>query len=151
MDEYIVSLNATQAAIKAGYSQKRASELGWQLLQKPTIAAAIAAAMQARSERTRITADRVLEEIAAIAFAHMGQYATWHDDQVRLTDSSEVDPRAVSEVSQRVTRYGNSIGIKLHDKLGALAKLGDHLGLWKKEPESTGSGLDVNIMSDGQG
>lgn len=150
MDEYIVSLNATQAAIKAGYSQKRASELGWQLLQKPAVAAAIAAAMQARSERTQITADRVLEEIAAIAFAHMGQYATWHDDRVSLRDSSEVDPRAVSEVTQRMTRYGNNVGIKLHDKLGALAKLGEHLGMWKKDPEPTGGGLDV-VITDKRG
>lgn len=147
VEEYLKDLNATRAAKDAGYSARRASELGYQLLQHPTVAAAIQEAKQVRSERTQITADRVLEEIAAIAFAHMGQFATWHDDRVSLIDSSEVDPRAVSEVSQRATRNGNNVGIKLHDKLGALAKLGDHLGMWKKDPQQSddADGLDVTI------
>lgn len=145
VEEYLVDLNATRAARDAGYSARRASEIGYQLLQHPTVAAAIQQAKAGRSERTRITADRVLEEIAALAFAHMGQFASWHDDSVSLRDSSEVDPRAVAEVSQRLTRYGNNVSIKLHDKLGALAKLGDHLGLWKKEPEPSGESLRVVI------
>lgn len=128
---YLKSLNATQAAISAGYSQKRAAEMGYQLLQKPTVAAAIQRAMDKRAAKLEISAERVLEEIAAVAFAHMGQYATWGGENVRLTESSEVDPRAVAEVSQRVNRYGNNVGIKLHDKLGALEKLGKHLGMWK--------------------
>lgn len=150
VDEYIVSLNATQAAIKAGYSAKTADVQGPRLLGNVGVAAAIAAAKQARSERTEITADNVLRELAAVAFAHMGQYATWNDDRVSLTDSSEVDPRAVSEVKQTVNQFGNNVSIKLHDKLGALAKLGDHLGLWKKEPELTGGGLEV-VITDKRG
>lgn len=128
---YLKSLNATQAAIEAGYSAKNAGKIGPALLGDSRIAAAVQRAMDKRAAKLEITADRVLEEIAAVAFAHMGQYATWHDDKVSLTDSSEVDPRAVSEVSQRMTRYGNNVGIKLHDKLGALEKLGKHLGMWK--------------------
>lgn len=148
VEEYLLDLNATQAAIRAGYSQRRASELGYQLLQKPTVAEAIAAAKARRSARTEITADRVLEEIAAIAFAHMGQYAIWGGERVSLTDSSEVDPRAVSEVKQTVNQFGNNVGIKLHDKLGALAKLGDHLGMWKKEPDQQGEPLRIVIVED---
>lgn len=130
---YLKSLNATQAAIKAGYSKKRASELGYQLLQKPTVAAAIQKAMDKRANKLEITADRVLQEIAAVAFAHMGEYATWSGNTVTLKDSAEVDPRAVAEVKQTVNQFGNNVGIKLHDKLGALEKLGKHLGMWKDE------------------
>lgn len=136
VEEYLKDLNATQAAIRAGYAPKTADVQGPRLLGNVGVAAAIAEGKRARSERTQISADRVLEEIAAIAFAHMGQYATWHDDRVSLTDSSEVDPRAVSEVSQRMTRYGNNVGIKLHDKLGALEKLGRHLGMWGDKGET---------------
>lgn len=136
VEEYLKDLNATQAAIRAGYAPKTADVQGPRLLGNVGVAAAIAEGKRARSERTQISADRVLEEIAAVAFAHMGQYATWHDDKVSLTDSSEVDPRAVSEVSQRMTRYGNNVGIKLHDKLGALEKLGRHLGMWGDKGET---------------
>ena len=146
--EYLVDLNATQAAIRAGYSERTAKVQASRLLSHANVAAAISKAQDKRSRKTEITAERVLEEIAAVAFAHMGQYATWGGERVSLTDSAEVDPRAVSEVTQRVSRYGNHVSVKLHDKLGALAKLGDHLGMWKKEPEPTGGGLDVVITDE---
>lgn len=104
--------------------------------------------MDKRAEKLEITADRVLEEIAAVAFAHMGQYATWKDESVRLLDSTEVDPRAVAEVTQRVNRYGNSVGIKLHDKLSALEKLGKHLGMWKDSPGESGAEAVKGIPSE---
>ena len=130
---YLKSLNATQAAIDAGYSAKNAGKIGPALVGDSRIAAAIQQAMEKRAKRLDITADRVLEEIAAIAFAHMGEYATWSDEKVRLKDSTEVDPRAVSEVKQTVNQFGTNVGIKLHDKLGALEKLGKHLGMWKDD------------------
>lgn len=63
VEEYLVDLNATQAAIRAGYSERRASEIGSQNLRKPEIAAAIQEAMQARASRTEIDADYVLKGI----------------------------------------------------------------------------------------
>ncbi len=65
--EYLVDLNATQAAIRAGYSQKRASELGYQLLQKTTVQQEIQKAMDARAKRTEITADYVLQGLKTVA------------------------------------------------------------------------------------
>ncbi|WP_440111752.1 terminase small subunit [Acidovorax sp. BL-A-41-H1] len=69
VDEYMVDLNATQAAIRAGYSRHTAGEQGCQLLAKLNIQAAISIARKAQQERTGITADRVLTEIALVAFA----------------------------------------------------------------------------------
>ncbi|HFH2889955.1 terminase small subunit [Pseudomonas aeruginosa] len=66
VDEYLIDLNATQAAIRAGYSQRRAAEIGSQNLRKPEIAAAIQAAMQARASRTEIDADYVLRRMVEI-------------------------------------------------------------------------------------
>lgn len=68
VQEYLVDLNATQAAIRAGYTKKRASELGYQLLQKTTVQVALKAAMDRRARRTEITQDMVLEEIGKVAF-----------------------------------------------------------------------------------
>ncbi len=67
VDEYLIDLNATQAAIRAGYSKNRASELGYQLLQKTTVQSAVQKAQKDRSERTEITQDYVIKKLKAIA------------------------------------------------------------------------------------
>lgn len=61
--EYLVDLNATQAAIRAGYSEKTAGAIGDENLKKPEIAQALKIAMEKRAERTEITADYVLNGI----------------------------------------------------------------------------------------
>ena len=69
VDEYLTDLNATQAAIRAGYSKKTAQVIGAENLAKPVIGDAIRTALKERRQRTEITQDRVLEELAMIAFA----------------------------------------------------------------------------------
>lgn len=69
VEEYLVDLNATQAAIRAGYSVKTARAAGSENLTKPDIAAAITSAQQERATRVEIEADRVLQEVYAIAMA----------------------------------------------------------------------------------
>lgn len=67
VQEYLVDLNATAAAKRAGYSEKRASELGYQLLHKTTVQTAIQRAVISRSQRTEVTQDYVIEKLMAIA------------------------------------------------------------------------------------
>lgn len=69
VEEYLVDLNATQAAIRAGYSEKNAGKIGPELLGKTGVSAAIQAAKRRLSERTEITAERILLELAKIGFA----------------------------------------------------------------------------------
>ena len=71
-EEYLVDLNATQAAIRARYSKKSAYSIGQENLQKKEIRRYISESMKARSLRTQVTADRVLQELAKIAFAREG-------------------------------------------------------------------------------
>ncbi|HBO0130286.1 terminase small subunit [Pseudomonas aeruginosa] len=66
VDEYLIDLNATQAAIRAGYSTRRATEIGYQLLQRPEVAQAIQAAMAERSKRTKVEADYVIRRLREI-------------------------------------------------------------------------------------
>lgn len=66
VDEYLIDLNATQAAIRAGYSIRRATEIGYQLLQRPEVAQAIQAAMAERSKRTEVEADYVIRRLREI-------------------------------------------------------------------------------------
>ena len=74
-DEYLIDLNATQAAIRAGYSPKTAEQLAYQLLQKTSVQNHISELQKKREERTEITQDSVLHELALIAFAKASDYA----------------------------------------------------------------------------
>ena len=76
VEEFLFDLNATQAAIRAGYSAKTAKAIGCENLAKPDIAAAIAEAQAARSERTKIDTDWVLTRLADEVTADLaGLYA----------------------------------------------------------------------------
>lgn len=83
IDEYLLDLNATQAAIRAGYSRKTANRIGPQLLVKTCIQEELAKAMQRRAKRTEITADRVLKELAAIA---LDDAADYQDSRLKYTN-----------------------------------------------------------------
>lgn len=72
-EEYIVDFNATQAAIRAGYSKKTAYSQGQRLLKNVEVQKRVTEAIQDRIRRTHITQDRVVLELAAIAFADMAQ------------------------------------------------------------------------------
>src|SRR5436309_3432439 len=87
VDHYLVHLNATQAAIGAGYSRKTARSQGQRLLTKVDIAAAIEAAMAARAARLEVKADRVVLEAALIAFADLGRMVRWGKNGVRLVET----------------------------------------------------------------
>lgn len=141
VDEYLVDLNATQAAIRAGYSPKTANEQAARLLANVSVQAAIAERMKARQTRTEITQDMVVAELARIAFGNKRALMKWGPDGVKLVDSSTItdeDAAMVSEVSETVTEAGGTIKLKTHDKVKALELLGRHLGMFKEKVELTG-------------
>ncbi len=81
--EYLLNLNATQAAVRAGYSKKTAYSVGHENLKKPEVAAPIQEAMEARSERTGVTQDQVIEGLLCEAklteegSSHSARVAAW--------------------------------------------------------------------------
>ncbi len=131
--EYLIDLNAMQAAIRAGYSEKTAGSQACRLLKNVKIKAAIDKALEKRAQKLEITGDRVLQEIAKIGFSNMRDFMRWGPGGVRLKDSDELTEEqaaCVSEVVETATESGGSIRFKLHDKLSALEKLGKHLKLF---------------------
>src|SRR5687767_3475353 len=86
--EYLVDLNARQAAIRAGYSAKTAYSIGQENLNKPEIAAAIEEQTKKRADNLQITADRVLRELAMIGFANMADYMSASPDGDPFLDFS---------------------------------------------------------------
>jgi phage terminase small subunit len=158
--EYLVDLNATQAAIRAGYSAKTAASIGDENLRKPAIAAAIKEAMDKRARRTEVTADRVVQELAKIGFSDIRRLVSWEtltidpdfaedvdvtkEDQahggalqrarrhtlVHLVGSDELDEDSAASVAE-ISQTAHGVKVKLHDKRAALVDLGRHLGLFK--------------------
>ena len=146
VEEYLVDLNGTQAAIRAGYAPKSAVVTASQLLTIPNVAEAVRNAQRERSERTQVTADNVVKELALIGFVDIGNYTAWGEDGVKLRESNLLDTRPVAEVKETVTQFGSNISFKLHDKVGALEKLGRHLGIFadKLDVNHTG-GVVINL------
>lgn len=133
VEEYLVDLNATRAAKRAGYAARSATDRGYRLLRKPEIAAAVAKAQKKRAARTRVSADRVVTELAKVAFGDPRRLLSWGPGGVVLRDSAELteaEAALVSEVSETRTAAGGTRKVKLHCKLAALNALGKHLALF---------------------
>ena len=141
VEEYGVDSNATQAAIRAGYSAKTAEQQGYQLLQNTSVAAAIAERAEKLSQKLEITAERVLRELALIGFANMSDYITIGSDGDPFVDLSMLDrdkAAAISEVMVEDFKDGRGenardvrkVKFKLSDKRAALVDLGRHLKLF---------------------
>lgn len=145
--EYLIDLNATQAAIRAGYSPKTAEIIGHENLRKPKIDAAIQKAMNRREKRVEVSQDRVVTELARVAFGDLRGAVTWGPDGVTLVSSKDLtedEAAAISEVAETVTKDGGSTRIKRHDKIKALELLGKHLGMFsdRSNDGGPGSGFD---------
>jgi len=136
--EYLIDLDPTQAAIRAGYRPSNARYQGWRLLNRPEIAHAIREAMAERAQRCGITEERVLQEYARIAFADMRLVADWGPEGVRLKDSSELDDEtaaAIALLAEVETQRYQGMRVKTFDKRKALECLARILGLNLVEPE----------------
>ena len=159
--EYIIDLNATQAAIRAGYSEKTAYSQGQRLLKNVEVQRLVQELMNARAERTEITADKVLKELALIGFSNMKRYAKWSGEGAYFYDSDELtddESAAIAEVtSKKTTRLGKKdedddietveIKLKLHDKKGALVDIGRHLGMFIERKDITSKGESLKYIA----
>lgn len=141
--EYLIDGNATAAYKRAGYkvSNAAASQAAAQLLRNIKVREAIDAATAKSLNRLEITRERVLAELARIAFADKRKVLRWGPDGVRLIDSaalSDDDAAVVAEVSETTTATGGTLKLKTHDKVKALELLGRHLALFTDKTEVSG-------------
>lgn len=147
--EYLVNLNATQAATRAGYSARSAHVTGARLLKDPNVAAAIQAGMDQRAQRVGMTADDVLREIKLLAQSDVGDYEVG-DPAAPVKVRDGVTPearRAIASVKRRVRRVKRDDGqaeeiedveFKLWNKPEALKMAGQHLKLFGEQGEGGG-------------
>lgn len=147
-EEYLIDLNATQAAIRAGYSPNAAGSIGSELLKKPEIRARIDQAMAERSKRTGINADRVLRELGRIAFLNPKDVIDLNTAEVLDTATDDdlaviagvkvkyVPHKDFDEDGEPVIEQAIEREVKMADKLKALELCGRHLGMFKDNPEA---------------
>lgn len=156
--EYLIDLNASAAARRAGYSPKTAGRTGNENLQKPVIATAIQKAMSERAQRTNITADRVLHELSLLAFSNMLDYLRVTPDgdaYVDLSDLTREQAAALTEVQVEDFVEGRGedsrdvrrVKVKVSDKKSALELLGKHLSLFTDRVDVTSRGEAVGAVS----
>lgn len=160
VEEYLIDMNATQAAIRAGYKAANADVTGPRLLGHVGVAAEIAKRQKKVSEKLEVTKERIVFELARIGFADIRKAIKWNGllvseedndeggdvlvvretrtNHVLLVDSADLDndtAAAISEISQNAT---GGIKIKMHDKQAALVNLGKHLGMFVEKHEHSG-------------
>lgn len=138
VEEYLIDLNATQAAIRAGYSPDSARQSGSDNMNNPYIRTHIDKAMAERSKRTGVNADRVVQELAKIAFINAVDVIDAKTATVK-EDALPEDTAAIQSV--KVKTFGEDgleREIKMADKLKALEMLGRHLGMFKDKVELSG-------------
>jgi len=145
--QYLVDMNATRAAVRAGYSSKTANRIASENLSKPDVQAAIADAQRLRSTRTRITQDGVVEALARIAFADLRRM---FDGEGRLLPPSRFpDDVKDAVVSYDVLRSRGGrepvVRVRLADRLRALELLGRHLGMFRDLKPEPAQGLTIEV------
>ena len=161
-DEYLIDLNATQAAIRAGYSEKYANTNAPKLLQNTAVKEYIQKRKADREQRTEITQDMVLRELAIIAFSNAADYAaviekemmvegangevipardrdgnpvTYRTVEPVLTEQLTVDQRKALAV---IKKGRDGFEVKPYDKVRALELLGKHLGMFTENVNVSG-------------
>lgn len=136
----MVDLNATQAAIRAGYSKKTARKIANENLTKPDIAQRIWESKKDLQETTGVTARMVIDELKKIGFSNIQDFIG-KDNEIK--DLSQLERELVAPVESIAVDirhdngesegYTEKVKFKLYDKLRALADLGKHLGIFEKD------------------
>ena len=158
-DEYLIDLNATQAAIRAGYSEKTAYRTGADNLRKPQIEEYIAKRQKELSRSTETTQERVIKELALIAFSNNADYAHVVEKKMQveaggaLVDVLDkdgnpvmyrtVEPVLTEELTEEqkralavIKKGRDGLEVKSCDKVKALELLGKHLGIFTDKIEA---------------
>lgn len=149
-DKYFETLNASESARYAGFSEETAKQEGWRLLQRDDVQQYLEKLRAELQEKTGVTQQRVLNEIAKIAFSDIRNYYTDDDALKPITDLDDNEAAALSSVKILEEKLpgtqivvGVNKEIKLYDKLSGLEKLARHLGLFEKDNQQSSAKISL--------
>ena len=138
VEEYLIDLNATQAAIRAGYSTKTAYSQGQRLLKNVEVQNMVKRRTDAQIKRTDITADFVLIELMKIASANATDFFTvGKRNRVSLIPTDDIPKDKLAALSGIKRGKNGELEAKAYDKLRALEMLGKHLGIFEKPKDQS--------------
>lgn len=139
VQEYLIDLNATQAAIRSGYTPDSAEVTGSRLLRNVKVQEALQQAQKRLGERAQIKVDQVIEEYRRIAFANIGNVVTIDaKGELAMRPLSEIPPETLAgvekilfeEITNKRGEVRRTLHVRMGPKLRALVKLGEHLGFY---------------------
>ncbi|WP_314047305.1 terminase small subunit [Selenomonas noxia] len=151
VDEWLIDFNGKQAAIRAGYSAKTAEAAAARLLRNVKVQAEISRRQRDLQKRTEVTQDRVVKELARVAFADASDYVcvetlTYENGDGTVSPIQVVSPKDTDTLSddQRaaiasIKQGANGIEVKLCDKIKALELLGRHIGMFNDKISLSGA------------
>jgi len=145
IQEYLIDFNGKQAAIRSGYSPRSAETHASWLLRNPKVQAVLEAAMQARAERLRVSADKITVELAKIAFADAKDYVPQPGEELDITRLNSDQTTAIQNiqiediVDARTGDMRRRTRVRLHDKTAALTTLAKSLGMLSEKHIVEGS------------
>lgn len=161
--EYLIDLNGTQAALRAGYAKKGAAQQASRLLRDVKVQAKIQELMKARAEQVEVTAEMVLAELKKIGFSNMAHYINVDKNGDAFVDLSGIDADRAAAITEVIVedlsedmqvRTGRltKTRIKLADKRAALVDMGKHLGMWNQPIKIEPGDILTELLSqiDGQ-
>lgn len=141
VSEYLKDRKAGNAAARAGYSEKNADQLGYQLLQNPSVRAAVDAGLEKLLTDNGFTAARVIKEMARLAFSDPAKLYGKDGKLLAIADLDEDTRAAIASIEiegTRTSKVGETAKVKLADKNAALRMAAQHFGLLKERVELTG-------------
>ena len=150
-ENYVISLNATEAAIKAGYSERSAKTQGSRLLCDDACKEYISELVSKRSERTQITSDMVINELAKLAFLDLDDlYCEITGELLPISEMNDKAKAAISSIETKSIRVGKNsykkVNVaKTYSKEKALELLGKHLGIYEADNKQKNQNITVNL------
>ena len=135
--EYVVDLNATQAAIRAGYSERTAYSQGSRLMGNMEVRDRVRELKEELQERTEITRDRLVEELSKVAFGDIRGVLSWDESKVTLRPSGLISDDDAASIAE-VTESSTGVKVKRADKIRAIDLLSKLLGFYD-EKQAVGS------------
>lgn len=145
---YVVLLDGTESAKRAGYAKGSAHVTASRLLREPRVKAIIAQEQLMLAKDHHLEASKILKELSLIAFARITDAVAWNKSGVVITNSEALASDQVAAIAE-VRSMKDGVTIKMHDKLAALDKLGRHLGLFEsKDDKPAGVTIVINRLFD---